>query len=444
MKTDTIFAPLTIKGKCSIYVIRISGSKTKECLNRLGIKKELKHREATLCTIKDNENNILDELLAIYFNSPDSFTGEDVCELNLHCSSYIINKVFEILSNIEDVRLAENGEFTKRAFLNNKLDLTQAESIVDLINSETKLQHRQAIEQLRGKNSRFFDRIRGDILDISSNLEVMIDFPEDEIDESIVKTVENNINVVINNIEEVLNDNKVGERIKNGLNISIIGEPNAGKSTFFNFLAKKDIAIVSNIVGTTRDVLEVSLDVDGIPVNFFDTAGIRNTKNLIEKEGVKRAIKNAENADLKILLMEPKNTNINENIRNLIDRDTIIVLNKVDLISDNEFNAVKLLYPDIIAISIKKNINMEHIVDCIKKYINKIITPYVGTNLTQERYRVELKNALDYLKSIDFSMPIEIISENIRSASFCIGKITGFISTDDILNNIFGKFCIGK
>lgn len=438
---DTIFAPLTIKGKCSIYVIRISGSRVDKCLSTLGISKKFKHKSINLCNIKDENNNILDQALILYFKAPNSFTGEDVCELNIHCSTYIINKIFKILLSIEGVRLAKNGEFSKRAFLNNKLDLIQAESIVDLVNSETELQHKQAIEQLEGKNSRFFNDLRQDILDLSSSIEANIDFPEDETTNVNI----NSVNNLISKIENILNDNDVAKKIKNGLNISIIGEPNVGKSSFLNYLAKKDLAIVSNIAGTTRDIIETSLDIDGVLVNVFDTAGIRDTNDTIEKEGVKRAIKNAEEADLRILILSPENIDVNKEIEKLIDYNTIIILNKIDTLKDSSIiNNLKEKYKNIIEISVKNNINLDKVIDKIKDFISKNITPYSNTNITQERYRIELKKTIEYLKKIDNNMPIEIVAENIRLSAFCIGKIVGQIGTEEILDNIFSKFCIGK
>ena len=438
---DTIFAPLTIKGRCSIYVIRISGSRVDECLSTLGVSKKLKHKSVNLCNLKDEDNNILDQALVLYFKAPNSFTGEDVCELNIHCSTYIINKIFKILLNVKGVRLAKNGEFSRRAFLNNKLDLIQAESIVDLVNSETELQHKQAIEQLEGKNSRFFNDLRQHILDLSSSIEANIDFPEDETTNINIDSVNN----LISKIENVLDDNDVARKIKNGLNISIIGEPNVVKSSFLNYLAKKDLAIVSNIAGTTRDIIETSLDIDGVLVNIFDTAGIRNTDDLIEKEGVKRAIKNAEEADLRILILSPENINVNKEIEKLIDDNTIIVLNKIDTLKDNSIiNNLKDKYKNIIGISVKNNINLDKVIDKIKDFISKNITPYSNTNITQERYRIELKKTIEYLKKIDNNIPIEIVAENIRLSAFCIGKIIGQIGTEEILDNIFSKFCIGK
>ena len=431
--SDTIFAPLTIKGKCSVYVIRISGSKTFECLKALGIIKKLKHKSVSLCSLKDDKNKPLDEALVLFFKAPHSFTGEDVAELNIHCSSYIIDKVFKILLSVDGVRMAERGEFSKRAFLNGKLDLTQAEAIADLVNSETELQHKQAINQLKGKNSNFFNNLREDIINLSSSIEAGIDFPEDD-------TTTLNLSLlqeIIEKIKTALDDKNVSSKIKDGVNISIIGEPNVGKSTFLNYLAKKDVAIVSEIAGTTRDIIELSLDIDGVLVNIYDTAGIRETDDIIEKEGVKRALDNAKNADLKLLILSPDSLVINDKIKNLLDDNTIKIINKIDKKNING-------YDDFLKISLKNDVGIEKVINKIKDFIAKNVTPYSNTNITQERYRVELKKTLDYLKGIDSNMPVEIIAEKIRSAAFCVGKITGIINTEDILDNIFSKFCIGK
>lgn len=430
---DTIFAPLTIKGKCSVYVIRISGSKTFECLKALGITKKLKHRSVSLCNLKDDKNKPLDEALVLFFKAPHSFTGEDVAELNIHCSSYIIDKVFKILLSIDGVRMAERGEFSKRAFLNGKLDLTQAEAIADLVNSETELQHKQAINQLKGKNSNFFNNLREDIINLSSSIEAGIDFPEDDITTLNLSLLQE----IIEKIKTALDDKNVSSKIKDGVNISIIGEPNVGKSTFLNYLAKKDVAIVSEIAGTTRDIIELSLDIDGVLVNIYDTAGIRETDDIIEKEGVKRALDNAKNADLKLLILSPDNLVINDKIKNLLDDNTIKIINKIDKKNIDG-------YDDFLKISLKNDVGVEEVISKIKDFIAKNVTPYSNTNITQERYRVELEKTLNYLESIKSDMPVEIIAEKIRSAAFCVGKITGIINTEDVLDNIFSKFCIGK
>ncbi|MDR0423371.1 MAG: tRNA uridine-5-carboxymethylaminomethyl(34) synthesis GTPase MnmE [Rickettsiales bacterium] len=433
---DTIFAPLTLKGRCSIYVIRISGSEVINCLEKFGIR-DLKPRFSTLCSLTDFQKTtfekvvVLDEALVTYFQAPNTFTGEDVCEISLHCSTYIIGRFFDLLNSL-GIRMAERGEFSKRAYLNNKLDLVQAESIVDLVNSETELQHRQAINQLRGGTSKFYEDLREKIIQILSLMEAYIDFPEEVLPEESIKS---NIDTIIAFIEKHLKDNRIGERIKNGFKIAIIGEPNVGKSTLLNFFAKREVAIVSDIAGTTRDVIEVHLDVNGIPVTLYDTAGIRETEDIIENEGVKRAILKAEEADLKILLVSPDNPEPNIEIAKLIDEQTITVMNKSDLLNKTTTH---------ISISLKDNTNLDAFIKEIETRLDKMISPNIDTTITNERYRLELQNCLEQLKLFDLKNKLEINTEHIRIAANHIGKITGKIDVNEILDNIFGKFCIGK
>lgn len=441
---STIFAPLTLKGLCSIYVIRISGRESLNCLKALGIQKTLIPQKATLCKIKDKNNEILDEALVIYFKAPHSFTGEDVVEINLHCSNYIISKVFSILSSIENVRMAEKGEFSKRAFLNNKIDLMQAESIVDLINAETEMQHKLAINQLQGKNSNFYNNLRQKIVEILALLEAFIDFPEEDIPQDMQDEILAKISNTKIEIQNNLNDDNVGEKIRDGFHISIIGEPNAGKSTLLNYLSKRDIAIVSDIAGTTRDIIEVSLNISGIPVILYDTAGIRNTEDIIEKEGVKRAIRNANTADIKILVIDSNNLNIDKNIIDLIDKNTIILLNKIDILKNKNIDKNIFKDAEILEISLKDKINLDKFLDILKNKLESIVSPNINTTITNERYRNELEKALEYLEFFNFDLPIEINAENIRMSADCIGRITGKINSDEILDNIFSKFCIGK
>ena len=441
---STIFAPLTLKGLCSVYVIRISGNESLKCLNALGVKKLLTPQKATLCKLKDKDNQILDEALVIYFKAPHSFTGEDVVEINLHCSNYIISKVFSILLSVENVRMAERGEFSKRAFLNNKIDLMQAESIVDLINAETEMQHKLAINQLQGKSSNFYNSLRQKIVEILALLEAFIDFPEEDIPQDMQDEILTKISNIKQEIQQNLNDNNVGEKIRDGFHISIIGEPNAGKSTLLNYLSKRDIAIVSDIAGTTRDIIEVSLNISGIPVILYDTAGIRETNDVIEKEGVKRAIKNANNADIKILVVDSNNLKIDKNILDLIDKNTIILLNKIDLLNNKNINKNIFKDAEILEISLKDKINLDKFLDILKNKLESIVSPNINTTITNERYRNELEKALEYLEFFNFDLPIEINTENIRMSADCIGRITGKINSDEILDNIFSKFCIGK
>lgn len=442
---STIFAPLTLKGLCSVYVLRISGNETLECLKKLGIKKELIPQKATVCKIKNVNGELLDEALIVYFKAPHSFTGEDVAEISLHCSNYIIKQVFSILSSVDNVRLAERGEFSKRAFLNNKIDLMQAESIVDLINAETEIQHKLAIEQLSGRNSNFYNDLRQKVVEVLSILEAFIDFPEEEIPQELEGEILAKVSKIKTDIKNNLNDDKIGERIRDGFKISIIGEPNAGKSTLLNYLSNRDIAIVSDIAGTTRDIIEVNLDIAGIPVVIYDTAGIRETNDIIEREGVKRAIANANTSDIKILVVDSTNIELSQSVLDLIDNNTIILLNKIDLLEVGDI-IDKNIFKDgtVIEISITNKLNLDNFLDILQNKLENMVSPHINTTITNERYRQELLKALDYLELFDFNMPIEINAENIRMVADCIGRITGRVGSDEILGNIFSKFCIGK
>jgi len=447
--TETIFAPLTIKGFCSIYVIRISGTKTLKCLEKLGVVKKLKHRQATLCNLKNSSGETLDETILTYYKAPHSFTGEDICELNIHASNFIIKKVFEILSSIKGVRLAKAGEFSKRAFLNGKIDLIQAEAIVDLIASETELQHQQALKQLKGTTGKIYQNWRKQILDILSLLEAYINFPEEEIGKKIKDDIKHKVEKIKKEIKNNLKDNKVGEKIRDGLLITIMGEPNTGKSSLLNYLAKRDVAIVSSIAGTTRDVLEVSLDLNGIPAIIFDTAGIRESKDLIEIEGVKRALSKAQEADIKILLLSVEQYKITAKIKKLIDQNTIILLNKTDLVNKAKLKEIvkeleKELKTFIIPVSIKNKSGIQKFINKLQQVSENIISPNINSIITRERHRNELKKSLKFLKDFSLDKPIELSAEDIRLTANCLGRITGSISTEEILDNIFSKFCIGK
>ncbi|MDR1425957.1 MAG: tRNA uridine-5-carboxymethylaminomethyl(34) synthesis GTPase MnmE [Rickettsiales bacterium] len=449
--SDTIFAPLTLEGRCSVYLLRISGSRVLQCLRAFGIRKKLEHRMATLCTLRRRDGSELDETLCVFFQGPRSFTGEDVCEIGLHCSSHIITEVISILYSLDGVRLAENGEFSKRAFLNGKLDLVQAEAVADLVDSRTELQHRRAMRQFRGENSAVFETLRKKIIYISSILEVFLDFPEENIGSDIIEHAETKIKDLIDELSVMLANGNAGLKIKNGLAISIVGKPNVGKSSLLNFLAKDDVAIVSARAGTTRDILHVSGNISGIPVKFFDTAGIGESSDEIELEGIRRALANANNADFRILLLEPENYVVEPRIASLVDENTILVLNKIDLLDEDPRGQEKLKqieseYPDIIKISLKYRRNCEILLDRLTDLVNRDVISFLDTDvITRERHRKELTEAMDNLRKIDLkSTPLEITLEYVRRASFSLGRITGKIDVNEILDSIFENFCIGK
>lgn len=445
----TICAPITSPLRSSVTIIRISGSQTLKCLEKFGVKNQLTPQKSFFHKIIfENSAELIDEAIITFFKAPRSFTGEDVAEISIHSSQYVLKKIFEKLLSIENVDLASAGEFSKRAFLNGKIDLVQAEAIPDLIASETEAQHKQAILQLQGNLGKIYENWRHKIMEISAFVEALIDFPEDDLPTDIVDKINQEVVDLKNQISQHLNDNKVGQKIKNGLSLAIIGAPNSGKSSLINFLAQSEVAIVSEIAGTTRDIIDVHLEIAGVPVVISDTAGIRLSEDLIEQEGIKRAIKKAQDADIKIYLVDVLNPIIQ---KDLIDKNTILVFNKIDKILNNAIDFEKIIAnfeidEEIIflTISITKNINFSQLFEALTTKIDLLIPSFNSPLITQERYRSSLQNCLNSLESFNLNKNIEICAENLRICVNEIGKINGKIDIENILDLIFSKFCIGK
>ncbi|MCE3255876.1 MAG: trmE [Rickettsiaceae bacterium] len=439
---DTIFAPITPLAKSAIIVLRISGNKASECLKFLGVTKKLEDRKSEFVALKDSKNGeTIDHALVTFFKGPNSFTGEDVVEISLHGSIYIARKIIDLLSEIENVRMAEAGEFSKRAFLNNKIDLIQAEAIVDLIESETLAQHRQALLQLQGELGKIYENWRQELIKITANIEAFIDFPDEDLPQDIIDNLESRISNLISEIKTHLNDNQRGEKIRQGLSLAIIGAPNVGKSSLINYLAKSEVAIVSEIAGTTRDVIDVHLDIGGVAVIISDTAGIRETQDLIEKEGVKRALQKAKAADLKIVVTDVENQqNFLEELGEL-DENTIIAVNKIDL-KKSVPEKINGFQP--ILISVKNKIGLEILLGEIEKKVQTLAFQNSSPPITRARYRQALNNIIDNLSQFCLQKNIEFAAEDLRLAIREIGKINGKVEVDDILDVIFAGFCIGK
>ena len=445
----TICATITSPLRSSVTIIRISGSQTLKCLEKFGVKNQVTPQKSFFHKIIFEDGaELIDEAIITFFKAPRSFTGEDVAEISVHSSQYVLKKIFEKLLSIENVDLAGAGEFSKRAFLNGKIDLVQAEAIPDLIASETEAQHKQAILQLQGNLGKIYENWRHKIMEISAFVEALIDFPEDDLPADIVDKINQEVVDLKSQISQHLNDNKVGQKIKNGLSLAIIGAPNSGKSSLINFLAQSDVAIVSEIAGTTRDIIDTHLEIAGVPVIISDTAGIRLSTYLIEKEGVKRAIKKAQDADIKIYLVDALNPIIQ---KDLIDKNTILVFNKIDKILNNAIDFEKIIASfDIdkeiifLTISITKNINFSQFFEALKEKIDLLIPSFNSPLITQERYRSSLQNCLNSLESFNLDKNIEICAENLRICINEIGKINGKIDIENILDLIFSKFCIGK
>lgn len=437
---ETIFALSTVFGKSGVAVIRISGNDALKALNHFNIKKEVKPRLATLVDLYDGSNQLIDNGIIIYFPAPNSFTGEDVIELQMHGSKAVIKIILEELSKI--FVMAKPGEFSLRAFLNGKFDLTQIEGIADLIDAETKMQAKQAIKQISGELERLYSNWKQRLITIQSKIEAYIDFPEDIwAEKNELEKISNEVQALVRLIREHLNDNRRGERLREGLHVVITGEPNVGKSTLFNFLAKRDIAIVSEYAGTTRDVLEAHIDIGGYPIILSDTAGIRESSDPIESEGISRAKKRSFEADLRIELFPfEQRYNINCNV---VNSDTIYILSKADDAVSEKNVLVDGI--DFLPISILKGIGTNKLISLIKEKVEEKFghdrdTPVI----TRQRHRSHMQKALEHLQRFNIDNPIELISEDLRLAAFELGAVIGVINVEEILDSVFSNFCVGK
>jgi tRNA modification GTPase len=413
-------------GPSGIAIIRLSGKDALKISELISKKKLLKSKKLNLCKFYNPSNNsLMDEGLLLSFPGPNSFTGDDLVEFHIHGSNAVISCFLKVLSEQNNCRLAEPGEFTKMAFQNNKIDLIKAESIGDLIYSETELQRKQAINLVQGNASNYYNNLREKLIKSLAYIEAKIDFGEEDLPDSVLKEVHKSIKEVHADIKKILEDNKVGEKIRDGFKVSIVGEVNAGKSSLLNLLSKREAAIVSEEKGTTRDIIEVSLNIDGYPVILFDTAGIRDS-------------------DLSLILIDNSSKYVDEKIKNLINKDSIVVLNKSDLISNfnHTFNNV-----DVVLISVKKNKHIIHLIDKIKEKLSKKFITSNNVLITKERHRNKLNACLEEIDNFlrkDKNKDIEMAAEDLRMATRHLGNIVGKVDVEDILDSIFKEFCIGK
>ena len=442
----TIYALSSGPGISGVAVIRLSGQDTSKVIQLLTGKEPPKPRVATLRKInKINTSELIDEGLILWFPGPESYTGEDMAEIQVHGSKAVVDALHSSLSDIENCRLAEPGEFTKLAFQNGKINLLKAESIADLISSETEIQRQQAIKIMNGKSSDQFNFLREKLLKILSHVEAKIDFPEEDLPNNILDEIKNSSDEVINKIKKILNDQKVGERIREGFKIAILGPTNAGKSSLMNHLSNRDVAIVSEIAGTTRDVIETHLNIDGYPVIISDTAGIRDSQDEIEKKGIKLSLNRAEEADLKLVVVDAKSLDFTDVLKGLLDENAILVINKSDLLEKDIDPEIKKT--NHVLISIKENKNIEELIFKIKNNLkNKFLTSD-DILITRERHRQHLQQCLDHLNNFNQKKEIEDFdkaAEDLRLATRHLGMIVGKVDVEEILGSIFNDFCIGK
>ena len=442
----TIYALSSGPGISGLAVIRVSGPETKRIIENLTNSPPPKPRYATLKKFsKINTNELIDEGILLWFPGPQSYTGEDMAEFHVHGSRAVIEAIHAAISKIGDCRLAEPGEFTKIAFQNGKINLLKAESISDLISAETEMQRQQAIKIMSGKSSEKFNDLRNRLLKILSNVEAKIDFPEEDLPDEIIKNIKIESKKIKEEIQKILNDSKVGELIREGFKIAIVGPANAGKSSLLNFLSNRDVAIVSEIAGTTRDVIEVHLNLDGYPVIISDTAGIRDSKDEIERKGVKLALKKAENSDLNIILIEPKSADFTGFLNDLVNEKGLIVVNKSDLGIEKIDQEIKKYKP--IYLSVKEEKNLDVLIKAIKEKLKKKFIKSDDVLITRERHRQNLEQCVFHLNNFEKKNSLEEFdkaSEDLRLATRHLGVIVGKVDVEEILGSIFNDFCIGK
>jgi len=442
----TIYALSSGPGISGIAVIRVSGEDTCEVIKKITGVKLPTPRVATLSKFnKNGTKKLIDEGVIIWFPAPHSYTGEDLAEFHVHGGRAVIKAMHSAISKIKNCRLAEPGEFTKIAFQNGRINLLKAESIGDLISAETEIQRKQALKIMSGKSSDKFNSWREKLLKILSHIEAKIDFPDEDLPKNIFREIQKTSNTVLGEIKKTLDDQKVGERIREGFKIAIIGPTNSGKSSLLNYLSKRDVAIVSEIAGTTRDVIETHLNLDGYPVIVSDTAGIRNSKNEIEKKGIKIALKRAEDADLRLIIVSAKNVDFKGILRDLLNKNAILVINKSDLIKKKLKNKFKKY--EHILISIKKDSNLDKLILKIKNKLKNKFTTTEDILITRERHRQNLINCVQHLEKFQkkkSAHDFDKAAEDLRLATRHLGMIVGKVDVEELLGSIFNDFCIGK
>ena len=439
-----IYALSSGRGPSGIAIIRISGKQAIKISERITQKTNLTSKEVNFCKFYNPSNNsLIDEGLLLLFKAPNSFTGDDLVEFHIHGSNAVISFFLSVLSEQDNCRLAEPGEFTKIAFQNNKIDLLEAESIGDLIHSETELQRKQAINFVQGNVSNYYNNLRERLIKSLAYIEAKIDFAEDDLPESVLKEVQKSVKGIREDIQKIVEDNRIGEKIRDGFRVSIVGEVNAGKSSLLNLLSKREVAIVSAEEGTTRDVIETYLNIDGYPVILADTAGIREAKNEVEKKGVALALGSLKKSDLNIVMVDNSSPGISDKIKKLVNKDSIVLLNKSD-IKDNENHKFDV---DTILVSVKNNKNIIQLIKKLKEKLSKKFFSNSSVLITKERHRVKLNECLkeiDKFLKKDQNKDIELAAEDLRMATRCLGGIVGKVDVEEILGSIFRDFCIGK
>ena len=444
MSAGTIYAPSTGGGPAGIAVIRVSGPGAGPALRRLTGAAPPPPRRATLAVFHDPDSGeALDRGLALWFPAPASFTGEDMAELHVHGGRAVLDGVLEALGRCPGLRTAEAGDFTRRAFANGKMDLTAAEGLADLIGAETEAQRRQALRQMQGELGRVYDSWRRRLLAALAHMEAAIDFSDEELPGGILDRVRGEVAGLDGEITAHLEDGRRGERLRDGLHIAIIGPPNAGKSSLLNLLARRDAAIVSETAGTTRDVIEVHLDLGGYPVVVADTAGLRDGGDALESEGVRRARARAREAELRLAVFDGETwPERDAETERLVDSGTVVVVNKSDLrppAGPPEVNGRPVLF-----VSALTGDGVDGLLQALQAEMADRVPAGAAPSLTRARHRQAVEECRGALARFRGAGQVELAAEDLRLAVRALGRITGRVDVDDILDVIFQDFCIGK
>ncbi len=454
-ESDTIAAISTPHGTGGIGIIRISGDKAFDIAAKIfrgkNDFKDIKSHTINYGKIVDpSSGETIDEVLLTKMKKPNTFTREDVVEINCHGGIVVLKRVLELVL-AQGARLAEPGEFTKRAFLNGRIDLSQAEAVIDLINSKNAESSKAAVRQLEGRLSEKLSDIRRNLIELIAHIEVTVDYPEEDIEEITAAQVNEELDKIASKLEELARSFERGKVIREGISAVIVGKPNVGKSSLLNELSGKNRAIVTDIPGTTRDIIEEYININGIPVRIIDTAGIRETKDLVEKIGVDMAQKEMENADLVIMMLDARvgmdedDAAIYDKIK---DKKTIIVLNKIDLV--DEVNVTGLPSDrNIVKMSLKEGTGIDELENEITRMFFKgEIVSNDEVLLTNVRHKhlidMATRSIRDAQEAYKNSMPIDMMTIDIKSAAEYIGQITGESVSEDVVHEIFSRFCIGK
>jgi len=447
---DTIAAISTTMGVGAISIIRVSGNDSINVVNKIFKGKDLTKVDSHTITyghIIDNEN-IIDEVLVSIMRAPKTFTREDVVEINTHGGIAITNKVLELLL-LNGCRLAEPGEFTKRAFLNGRIDLIEAEGVMDLINSKTEKSRKLAINQVNGEVSKLIKDLRQKVIEILANIEVNIDYPEyEDIEEMTNSMILTNIDSIEKEIKNILRHSEDSKLIKEGIKTIIIGSPNVGKSSILNRLLNEEKAIVTDIAGTTRDIVEGNVQIDGIILNMIDTAGIRETDDVVESIGVKKSLDLINEADLILYVLnnnEVLTTEEKEILQKIKDKNHIVIVNKIDLENKLDLNELS----NYIQMSVKDNLGIDELRNKIKEMFNlEQIEQNDYTYLSSARSISLLKKSLESLDAvktgIENNMPVDMVEIDLKQMWSTLGEIIGETYTDELIDQLFSQFCLGK